>query len=185
MKKALILAFVAAAILAVAQSPEMNDLSASNALGGKQVLDAIRNATTVTVQRVDTIFPPEDDPNGKSKVVDLGEPFAVPAEQAQALKEAFCSGKTYLSPSKACRFRANVRYGFEGAGDKVTLVLCFGCGEMEVWQKGEMVSFGPFDGGYGHILKLTQSLFPKDEFLAKFDEKIFQERAKRMEVMKP
>lgn len=185
MKKALVLAFVAAAILAVAQSPEMNELSASTALGGKAVYDAIRHASKVTVQRVDTVYPPEDNPTGPTKVIDLGEPFSVPTAQADALKDAFCSGKTYLSPSKACRFRANVRYGFEGAGDKVTLVLCFGCGEMEVWQKGQMVSFGPFDGGYGHILKLTQALFPKDEFLAQFDEKIFQERVKRMEVIKP
>ncbi len=185
MKKALVLAFVAAAILAVAQSPEMNELSASTALGGKAVYDAIRHATKVTVQRVDTVYPPEDNPTGPTKVIDLGEPFSVPTAQADALKDAFLQRQDVplalqgLPVPRECAvwIRGSWRQGHAGA-------------VLRLRRDGGLAKrpdgfFWPVRWRIRHILKLTQALFPKDEFLAQFDEKIFQERVKRMEVIKP
>lgn len=172
---------LALTLTALAQDPDLNDLSAGVALGGPDVLNTIKNAETVTAQRIDS-NPPE---TGPRVLTELGSPFTVPPEQAAALKAAFSQGKTYLSPSKSCQFRANVRYGFVTPKDKIELGLCFGCGELEVWRGKDLVSFGPFDGGYGGILAITKELFPKDEFLAAFSEKTFQERAARMQVEKP
>lgn len=164
-----------------AQNQELNDLSAGIALGGADVLTTIKNAETVTAQRIDST--PQDD--APRVLTELGSPFNVPAAQATELKTAFSQGATYLSPSKNCQFRANVRYCFITPKDKVDIVLCFGCGEMEVWRGDNLVSFGPFDGGYGRILGITKELFPKDEFLAQFSEQVFKERAARMHVDKP
>lgn len=166
---------------AFAEESSLNDLSASTALGGMDVFATIRDAETVTAQRIDSTAQEE----GPQIITELGSPFTVPPAEASALKAAFTRGQTYLSPSKSCQFRANVRYGFATAKDKINIVLCFGCGELEVWRGGELVSFGPFDGGYGNILAITKQLFPKDEFLAAFTEKSFQERAQRMQVDKP
>jgi hypothetical protein len=168
-------------LTALAENPDLNDLSAGTALGGPDVLATIKNAETVTAQRIDSI-PQEKAPR---ILTELGPPFTVPTAEAAALKSAFSQGATYLSPSKTCQFRANVRYGFVTAKDKISIVLCFGCGEMEVWRGDNLVSFGPFDGGYGRILEITKQLFPKDEFLAKFSEQTFKERAARMQVEKP
>lgn len=164
----------------------LNDLSAGNALGGQEVLDTIRHAQSVTAQRIDSEI--TDKPQAGQtlpKLIILGEPFEIPAPEAGELKNIFCQGATYLSPSKSCEFRANVRYSFIKAEDKVDLILCFGCGELEVRRNDKLVSFGPFDGGYGQLLSITQKLFPKDEFLAKFDAEVFRERAARMQVPKP
>lgn len=176
-----LLCFLGLTLTALAQDPDLNEISASTALGGKDVFTTIRDAETVTAQRIDSTA--QD--SGPQIITELGTPFTVPATEAAALKAAFTQGATYLSPSKSCQFRANVRYTFATAKDKVALVLCFGCGELEVWRGSELVSFGPFDGGYGNILGITKQLFPKDEFLAAFTEKSFRERAQRMQVEPP
>lgn len=176
-----LLCFLGLTLTVLAEDPDLNELSASTALGGKDVFATIRDAETVTAQRIDSTAQEQ----GPQIVTELGAPFTVPSSEAAALKKAFTQGKTFLSPSKNCKFRANVRYSFATSKDKVSLVLCFGCGELEVWRGSELVSFGPFDGGYANILAITKQLFPKDEFIAAFTEKGFQERAQRMQVEKP
>ncbi len=177
----ILVCLLASCLSLLAQEVDLNDLSASTALGGPDVLATIKTAETVTAQRIDST-PPE---KGPRVITELGSPFTVPAEQAAALKSAFSQGATYLSPSKTCQFRANVRYGFVTPKDKIEIVLCFGCGELEVWRGKDLVSFGPFDGGYGRILAITKQLFPQDEFLAAFTDEAFKERAARMQVEKP
>lgn len=174
-------------VLVLAADPELNDLSAGTALGGPEILAIIREAQTVTAQRIDSkLAETRETAVAHPEILILGEPFAVPAAEVEALKTVFGQGATYLSPSKTCEFRANVRYGFIAPEDrKIELVLCFGCGELEVWREGKLVSFGPFDGGYGEILAITKRLFPKDEFLAQFDATVFQERAARMRAGVP
>lgn len=172
---------------ALAQEFNRNDLSAGIALGGPEVLATIREAETVTAQRIDSKLAdsPLTAPEHPELII-LAPPFPVASPEAAALKEVFTRGTTYLSPSKTCEFRANVRYGFLAQPDrKVEIVLCFGCGEMEVWFHQKFVSFGPFDGGYGEILALTKRLFPDDEFLAKFTPEAFAERAERMKAERP
>lgn len=172
---------------ALAQEFNRNDLSAGIALGGPEVLATIREAETVTAQRIDSKLAE----NARTapehpELIILAPPFPVAPSEAAALKEVFTRGATYLSPSKTCEFRANVRYGFQAKPDrKVEIILCFGCGEMEVWSNGKFVSFGPFDGGYGDILAITKRLFPKDQFLARFTPEAFAERAERMKVAPP
>ncbi len=178
--------FLACCLPLLAQEADLNQLSASTALGGADVLATIQNAQTVTAQRVDSVAPKTD--TGETSMPTLkilGEPFPVPAEEGAALKQAFADGKTYLSPSKSCQFRANVRYTFATSTDKIEFVLCFGCGELEVWRADKLVSFGPFDGGYANILEITQRLFPKDEFIAKFTPASFKERSALMQVPHP
>lgn len=177
---------IASSLWLAAQETNMNDLSAGTALGGAQILATIRNAETVTAQRVDSI-PAEERKADTShpQIVTLGEPFPVGSEDAAALKAIFCQGATYLSPSKSCEFRANVRYGFLSGQDKVEIILCFGCGEMEVWHEGKLASFGPFDGGYGGLLTLTKRQFPDDRFFDKFSEEVFRQRASRMKTDSP
>lgn len=171
----------------LAQEVEMNDFSVANALGGPQILEAIRSATSVTAQRIDSkIAENRESADSNIVITTLGEPFPVPAEEADALKKVFTKSSTYLSPSKSCQFRANVRYAFITSPDKkVEFVLCFGCGELEARENDKIVSFGPFDGGYGEILAITKRLFPDDEFLAKFDAEAFKDRPARMQVPMP
>jgi len=171
----------------LAAEPDLNDLSTANALGGPEVLDVVKNAQTVTAQRIDSeLAESPEQAVDHPKIIILGEPFPVSKEETAALKHVFTQGSTYLSPSKTCEFRANVRYAFLAPPDrKVEMVLCFGCGELEVWQKGKFVSFGPFDGGYAEILAITKRIFPEDEFLAEFDATVFQERASRMRSGQP
>jgi len=173
--------------LVLAAEPDLNDLSVGNALGGPEILDIVKNAQTVTAQRIDSELAESPDKAVEHpKIIILGQPFAVSKEDAAELKHVFSQGSTYISPSKTCEFRANVRYGFQAPPDrKVEMVLCFGCGELEVWQKDKFVSFGPFDGGYADILAITKRLFPQDEFLAKFDPQVFKERAARMREVQP
>ena len=170
-----------------AAEPDLNDLSAGNALGGPEVLDIVKNAQTVTAQRIDSeLAESPEKAVDHPKILILGQPFAVSKEEAAELKHVFSQSSTFLSPSKTCAFRANVRYGFEAPPDrKVEMILCFGCCELEVWQKDKFVSFGPFDGGYAEILAITKRLFPQDDFLARFDPGVFQERAARMREFLP
>ncbi len=170
-----------------AQEGNMNDFSAANALGGPQILEGIRNATSVTAQRIDSKIAEDRESSDSNLVITtLGEPFPVPPAEAEALKKVFTTSSTYLSPSKSCQFRANVRYAFITSPEKkVEFILCFGCGELEVKENGKVVSFGPFDGGYGEILEITKRLFPDDEFLAKFDAALLKDRPSRMQVPKP
>ena len=172
---------------AVAQELDRNALSAGVALGGPDVLATIREAETVTAQRIDSELAesPLTAPEHPELIL-LGPAFPVGRSEAEGLKEVFTRGATYLSPSKTCEFRANVRYGFFAPPDrKVEIILCFGCGEMEVWFNEKFVSFGPFDGGYGEILALTKQVFPEDGFLARFTPEAFAERAGRMQVESP
>ncbi len=169
------------------QDAALNDLSVANALGGPEILEIVKSAGRVTAQRIDSeLADTKELAEEHPKIIDLGKPFDVPAAEAEALKAVFTESATYLSPSKTCTFRANVRYGFAAGPDrKAEMVLCFGCGELEVWHKGRMVAFGPFDGGYGKLLAITKQLFPKDEFLAAFTEEVFKERAARMQSAGP
>lgn len=185
MKHLLILLFTAS--LAVDDSA-MNDLSVGIALGGTENLAIVKEATSVTAQRVDSkILDNAEQAAAQPPVVyNLGEPFAVAEKEAAELKAAFTDGSTFLSPSKTCEFRANVRYTFNAPPDrKLEFVLCFGCGEMDIRRDGKLVSFGPFDGGYGRILAITKKIFPNDEFLAKFTEEAFKERALRLKQDQP
>ena len=173
--------------LLFAEDPELDQLSATTALGGPEIYDVVKNARTVTAQRVDSkVAENKETAEENPKLIILGDPFKVSDQEAVALKHVFTKGSTYLSPSKTCEFRANVRYGFAADDNrKVEMVLCFGCGELTVWQGEKMVSFGPFDGGYSEILDITKRLFPKDEFLAKFDAESFKLRAARMHEVQP
>lgn len=186
MKTLLCLLLTAGAALAQS-TPALNDLSVANAIGGQKIFDIVKNAKTVTAQRVDSKLADTAELAEKHpEIIVLGEPFTLNATDAADIRKALTTSATYLSPSKSCVFRANVRYGFvQSADEKVEFVLCFGCGELEVWHKGEMVSFGPFDGGYAGLLDITKRIFPKDEFLAKFDARIFEQRASRMRNATP
>ncbi len=186
-KHLLILLFTASLALAV-DDPAMNDLSVGIALGGTENLAIVKEATSVTAQRVDSkVLDNATQAAAQPPVVfNLGEPFAVPEKEAAELKAAFTDGNTFLSPSKTCEFRANVRYTFNAPPNrKLEFVLCFGCGEMDIRRDGKLVSFGPFDGGYGRILAITKKVFPNDEFLAKFTEEAFKERALRLKQDQP
>lgn len=154
-------------------------------LAAPDVLAIVKGATAITAQRVDTVF--NDDPKiplaerADQELKVLGDPVPVPEPFAAELKRLFTQGATYLADSKRCRFRANVRYVFTGANaDKADIVLCFGCGELEVWKGGEMVAFSPFDARYAELLKVAQEIFPKDAFLAEFDPAVFERRVKEM-----
>jgi len=169
------------AFLLTAQADDALDtLSSSIALGGQEVLAAVRSAPAVQVQRVDSPDPSTYAEGERPPILELGKPFPVPAEAAAELRKILTEGRTYLAPPKRCRFRANVRYLFEGTGSPVSLVLCFGCGELEVWRDGQMLAFSPFDAAYGRLLAVSQRLFPDDAFLAEFSPKVFEERAKAM-----
>jgi len=174
-------------LLAQQANPKLNDLSVSTALGGPEILEVVKNAKTITAQRVDSkVAESEAEAVKHPELIILDEPVAVTGKESDDLRAALTSGSTYLSTSKRCVFRANVRYAFIASPEeKVEFVLCFGCGEMEVWHKGKMVSFGPFDGGYARLLDVTKRIFPKDEFIAAFDTKIFEERAARMREATP
>ncbi len=180
------LLFAAAPALAQGTS-KLNDFSVANAIGGQAIFDIVKNAGTVTAQRVDSKLAETAELAQKHpEIIVLGEPFKLDAADAADIRKAFTTSATYISPSKSCVFRANVRYAFiQSPTEKVEFVLCFGCGELEVWHKGEMVSFGPFDGGYANLLEITKRIFPKDEFLAAFDAKIFEQRAQRLREAQP
>lgn len=185
MRSLLFLLLSASAVLA--QSPTLHDLSVSTALGGPEILDIVKTAKTITAQRVDSkVAETQEQAIKHPELIILGEPLTISGKEAEDVRKCFTSNATYLSPSKTCVFRANVRYSFvRSPEDKVDFVLCFGCGELEVWHKGEMVSFGPFDGGYADLLNVTKQIFPKDEFIAAFDAGNFEQRAARMREATP
>lgn len=185
--KLLLVLLLSASPLLAQSSPKLNDLSVANAIGGQPIFDLVKNAKTVTAQRIDSKLAETAELAEKHpEIIVLGEPFKLNDADAAEIRKAFTTSATYISPSKSCVFRANVRYGFvKSPEEKVEFVLCFGCGELEVWHKGEMVSFGPFDGGYANLLDITKRLFPKDEFLAKFDARIFEQRANRLREATP
>lgn len=171
----------------LAQNEKLNDLSVSTAIGGPEILEIVKNAKTITAQRIDSkVAETEEQAIKHPELIILAEPVTVTGQEAEDVRRAFTSSATYLSPSKSCVFRANVRYAFILSPErKMEFVLCFGCGELEVWHKGEMVSFGPFDGGYAGLLDVTKRIFPKDEFIAAFDAKVFEQRAARMREATP
>ncbi len=185
MKVLLCLLFTAPLLLA--QNAKLNDLSVSTVLGGPEILEIVKTAKTITAQRVDSkVAETEEQAIKHPELIILDQPITVTGTEAEDVRKAFTSGATYLSPSKTCVFRANVRYAFILSPErKVEFVLCFGCGELEVWHKGDMVSFGPFDGGYANLLDVTKRIFPKDEFIAAFDAKVFEQRAARMREATP
>ncbi len=172
----LLLAF----LLTARADDAMDALSSSIALGGQEVLAAVRSAPVVQVQRVDSPDPSTYAEGERPPLLELGKPFPVPTGDAVKLRKILMEGRTYLAPPKRCRFRANVRYFFEGSGSPVSVVLCFGCGELEVWRDAKMLAFSPFDSAYGKLLGVTQRLFPDDAFLAEFSPKVFEERVKAM-----
>jgi hypothetical protein len=161
-----------------AMDPALNDLSVSNALGGREVLESIRNASGVRAQRVDSVASevgsPAPDP---SELVLLGEPLPVPEKEAALLKKILTTNATFLAGPKRCKFRANVRYFFEGASPPVSLVLCFGCAELQVWSGGRMLSFTPFDSAYRSLLAQARRLFPGDPLLLTFHPTRFRDNA--------
>jgi hypothetical protein len=171
--------------LAVAEmDAELNDLSVSNALGGPKVLDAIRTSPTITARRVDqktardrSAAEPPAPPTPPAQLIALGEPFALPDELAQKLRKTLTSGKTYLGVPKRCPFRANVLLKFSTAGSApVDLVLCFGCGELQVWQNEEFLAFSPFDNGYRELADFAKQAFPGDSYLTTISDEAFRER---------
>lgn len=183
MKSALSLAlagtllFATAGILPAAEEvppvdAELNDLSVANALGGRSVLQRIRSAPTVTAQRVDT---PQDAATVEEAlhVIALGEPFPLSQEDATTLRNILTRSSSYLASSKRCVFRANVRFAFSGEGAPLALVICFGCGELQVWDNDKLTSFSPVDPAYAELLSLTRKLFPDDRFFDRFNAETF------------
>jgi hypothetical protein len=174
-------AWIAAALFSApcalpGMDPALNDLSVSNALGGRGVLEAIRGAAAVRAQRVDSVSsevgsPPPD----PSRLVPLGDPFPVPEKEAALLKKILTTNATFLAEPKRCKFRANVRYFFDGAPLPVSLVLCFGCAELQVWSDGQLLSFTPFDSAYPTLVEQARRLFPGDPLLASFHPTRFQD----------
>lgn len=163
--------------------PEINDLSVSNALGGSHVLETIRGAPALRAQRVDTPGAEEDTaPSDEFPgLIELAAPVDVDPAIATKIRTILESASTYLAKPKRCRFRANVRLLFDAPGHPpVGIVLCFGCGELEVWQNGRLLAFSPFDPAYGGLLAASQEIFPDDEFLKSFSPEVFEERAKAM-----
>ena len=151
------------------------------------MVSTIKDASSVTAQRVDSIFSKENDqrPLEEQKeppVVDLAPPIPVSPDVAAKLQTLFTQGATYIAPGKRCRFRANVRYTFHATPEdsSVSLVLCFGCGELQVWRRGEMIAFSPFDARYEELLNVTKEIFPNDAFIASFSAESFKERLEKM-----
>ncbi|GAB4170597.1 MAG: hypothetical protein Fur0032_09540 [Terrimicrobiaceae bacterium] len=170
-------------LLAEGTYSELNDLSVANALGGAEILQIIRSPAKILAQRVDT---PGAEKNSEPSdefpgIIELGAPVDVPSETAAKLRNILGNSATYLAVPKRCRFRANVRLIFEAASKPpVELIFCFGCGEVEIWQDGQLTAFSPFDPAYGEILAAAQEIFPNDEFLKSFSPEVFAERAKAM-----
>jgi len=184
----LTLAFTLTATTVLAQEEDFNALTVSSALGGRDIYEALRDAKKVTAQRVDTVrdeMRPDEAKEGPELYV-LGEATTLDAEKTEQLKKIFMAGGTYLSSSKACRFRANIRFVFTPpAGDPVDLVLCFGCAEIEIWRKSALVSFTPFDPAYAELLTLVRGVFPNDEFMKQFKPDAFVDRVKAYQDAKP
>lgn len=179
---------LAVASSALALDDELNALSVSNALGSKDAYALLQNADRATVQRVDSVLEsaPSASAPQRGDLVTLGDPFPVPIPQLEELKKILLNSSTYVAPPKICQFRANVRYVFYQGDKSLAFILCFGCGEMEVWLGDDFSAFGPFDAAYGQLLTVTQALFPKDEFLAaftagKFEERVVEMRSKEKE----
>lgn len=174
--------WVALVALASDLDPELNELSVTNALGGPEAYDILSNAERATMQRVDSVLEtvPSSSAPQRGDLITLGDPSIVPQAQFEELRKILLSSSTYVAPPKLCQFRANVRYVFYRGNSSLAFILCFGCGEMEVWHNDSFSAFGPFDASYGRLLAVTQALFPDDKFLAEFDAGKFEERVIEM-----
>ena len=138
--------------------------------GSKKNMDVVMGASKVTVCR---LSPPRDDKGDLDhkkltefdtlKNYKAGSPIDVPDKTLGELRKVLGDPKTHDPESvKACIPIYGVRYIFAQGDQTVTVNICFLCDILVTAVGDKIVGGGSFDPASSELLRIAQTLFPKD-----------------------
>ncbi len=147
-----------------AGEPEPNwpsEVDFTRDFGGAGIFGVIRNAPNVRAVRLK-----EEPWLGRVPVAELGKPFELDPKIVQQAKTLLTDRRTYVDNVDECTIEPGVELTFDDPPQgKVTLLICYRCGDVAVLQSGKEVGSAHFDTGDTRLLDLALSIFPKDKEL--------------------
>jgi len=136
--------------------------------GGEQAVEIIQNADTVNAYRQ-----PQKSYHQRllSDYEILSGPVPVAETEQQQLLIALLANDSYMwEVAKGCAPDYGVRIEFSKGGDKVNVLFCFGCSQLQVYRNGKSVKGEEFDPIEKKLIEITKRIFPDDKAIQALDE---------------
>jgi hypothetical protein len=132
--------------------------------GGPDGYDVLINAARVDAFRVSDGMPPsEADQNSPGGYAEIAGPVAISEASLGELKSRFADANSYLwDMAKACIFQPGVRFDFIRGDDRLQILVCFSCDELQAWHNGKRVGGEDIDRIRPVLLQVAQQAFPED-----------------------
>lgn len=130
-------------------------------LGGQDVVDVINNAEVVSGY----LLPQKSyhQESVEDYTMRLG-PIELPEVQKSKLTKILLSKESYLYDiAKGCAPDYGVRIEFQKGENRVDLLFCFGCSQVQAYKNGKSLSGGEFDPVEKQLAEIMKEIFPDDE----------------------
>jgi hypothetical protein len=139
------------------------------------LLRSMRDALDVRVYRLDPSRPRRDAPPAPADRVGpwpiAGEVRAPERAVVHALLETLRDPDLYLpnleGVTKLCGFAPEVAVRFNNTGVTSEVLLCYACGEFEVWSAGRLRQAGDFERREAELAGFARRMFPDDRAFRK------------------
>lgn len=132
-------------------------------LGGIEVVSVIQNSDSVSA-----FLLPQKSFHQKtldSYTMRLG-PVKLNDSQRTQFVDLLLSKRSYLfDVAKGCEPDYGVRIEFLSGEDRVDVLLCFGCSQLQIYRNGQSLAGGPFDPAAKDLTEFVKEIFPDDELI--------------------
>lgn len=129
--------------------------------GGEQAVEIIQNAETVNAYRQ----PPKSyHQRSLSDYEVLSGPVPVSEAERKELLNALLANDSYMwEVAKGCEPDYGVRVEFSKGDEKVDVLFCFGCSQLQVYRNGKSISGEEFDPIEEKLTEIAKRIFPDDK----------------------
>ncbi len=101
----------------------------------------------------------------------LTGPILVAEAEKKELQQLLLADDSYMwKVAKGCEPDYGVRIEFSQGDDKVDVLFCFGCSQLQIYRNGKSVSGEDFDPIEKKLIKIVQRIFPEDRAIQELDE---------------
>ncbi len=163
--------FLACSAEPVHEEPAQAPVLSTNVVqlfGGAKAVEIIQSPDTVNAYRQ----PPESYPQRLlSDFKILSGPIAVAEAERKNLQSVLLANDSYLwDVAKGCEPDYGVRIEFSKGDDKLDVLFCFGCSQLQIYRNGESLAGEEFDPIEKKLTEIAKRIFPDDEVIQSLGE---------------
>lgn len=136
--------------------------------GGEQAVEIIQNADRVDAYRQS---PESYHQSLLSEYKILYGPVVVVEAEKKELQLALLANDSYMwDVAKGCEPDYGVRVEFSRGVERVDILFCFGCSQLQIYRNGKSVSGEDFDPIEKKLINIAQRIFPEDQAIQELGE---------------